>query len=484
MITFKNKVLVIGYGSVSRCVLPIFFKHIRMPYRNVTVIDFADKRDDLRAWTKKGVKYFQEKVTPINIAQLLAKHVSAGGLIIDLAWDIETIDILSWCHDNHVLYVNAAVEEWDPYSDIHERTPMQKSLYYLHMKMREKISAWDKNNSTTAVIDHGANPGLVSHFTKKALTDIALKEIDDGLASKRMVKRLKRHIDDEEYAKLAMDLGVKVIHISERDTQVSNKPKKKGEFVGTWSIEGLREEGIAPSELGWGTHEKKLPLLASAPDYGPRNQIFISQMGMNTWVRSWVPHEEIIGMAIRHGEAFTISEHLTVWKASRAIYRPTVHYAYMPCDATMASLHELRGRNYDLQPKLRIMNDEITDGEDILGVLVAGHKYKCWWTGSVLNIKQARKLVPHQNSTTVQVAIGVVSAILWMIKNPQKGICVPDDLPHEFILDIAKPYLGKFLSEPVDWDLFKNYRAFFKEDPGKHLDKKNPWCFENFLFRD
>ncbi len=55
---------------------------------------------------------------------------------------------------------------------------------------------------------------------------------------------------------LAQKLGVKVIHCSERDTQVTNKPKQVDEFVNTWSIEGFREEGQTTAEMGWGTHEK------------------------------------------------------------------------------------------------------------------------------------------------------------------------------------------------------------------------------------
>jgi homospermidine synthase len=43
-------------------------------------------------------------------------------------------------------------------------------------------------------------------------------------------------------------------------------------------------------------------------------------------------------MIVRHGEAFTISDKLTVWEGGKAIYRPTVHYAYCPCDAAIASL--------------------------------------------------------------------------------------------------------------------------------------------------
>lgn len=102
----------------------------------------------------------------------------------------------------------------------------------------------------------------------------------------------------------------------------------------------------------------------------------------------------------------------------------------------------------------------------------------------MLEIGESRRLVPHQNATTIQVAIGVVSGAMWMLENQDKGVCIPDDIPHDFILDIAKPYLGKFISEASDWTPFKNYQMFFSENPRAYLDKKNPWCFENFLFKD
>ena len=483
MLEFKRKVLCIGFGSVGKCALPILLEHVRIPYKNITVLDFADKRKELAPWIKKGVRYSQEKLNPVNIARTLSKYVSAGGMIIDLSWNVDSLDMLSWCHDNKVLYVNTSVEEWDPYANIEKRTPLEKSLYFKQMGLRKMTAKW-KDDSTTAVLDHGANPGLISHFTKQGLLDIAEKVTRDKATSKKDRKSLEHLIREEKFHRLAMKLGVKTIHVSERDTQITNQPKEVDEFVGTWSIEGLREEAISPSEMGWGTHEKELPPLTTVPEYGPQNQIFLSQMGMNTWVRSWVPNYEIVGMVIRHGEAFSMSEKLTVWKNGKPVYRPTVHYVYMPCNETMSSIHELRCRNYELQPKCRIMSDEIVKGADILGSLIMGHKYSSWWTGSILTIDEARKLVPHQNATTIQVAIGVVAAIMWMIEHPNKGVSVPDDLPHKEILAIAKPYLGTVVSEPYDWTPFKNYQVFFQENQSSHLDKKNPWCFKNFLFKE
>lgn len=476
---FDNKVLMMGYGAVAKCTLPILLKHVKIPYQNVTIIDFEDKKDTLKKWTDKGISFYRERVTKRNLGSVLSKHLDDGGLLVDLAWNIGCNDLLQWCHDHEVLYVNTSVEQWDPTLGMESKSPFEKSLYYRQMQIRELTKEW--KDATTAVVDHGANPGLISHFTKLGLIDIAEKLIAEDKVSKRQAKKLQGLVESRNFAELSMNLGVKVIHCSERDTQITNRPKEVNEFVGTWSIEGLREEGTAPAEMGWGTHEKKLPKLAHVPPYGPKNQIFLAQMGINTWVRSWIPNEEIVGMVIRHGEAFGISDRLTVWKKGKAVYRPTVHYAYHTCHETISSLHELRSRNYEMQPKVRIMGDEITKGDDILGALLMGHRYKSWWTGSVLSIGEARRLAPGENATTLQVAAGVVSAACWMLENPWMGVRLPDDLPHDFVLKVAKPYLGKIVSKPYDWTPLKNRKIFFKENPDSKPDR-DPWQFKNFLF--
>jgi homospermidine synthase len=208
-------------------------------------------------------------------------------------------------------------------------------------------------------------------------------------------------------------------------------------------------------------------------------------MGINTYVASWVPPDHnIIGMIVRHGEAFTITEKLTVWENGKAIYRPTAHYAYCPCDAAIASLYELRGRDYALQERVRIMTDEITSGADILGALVMGHPYQSWWCGTDLDIEEARRLVPHQNATTMQVAISVVAACMWMIENPRRGLSVPDDLPHDYVLNISKPYLGKFVSVASDWTPLKHYVNPFSGYNKPQLDLSDPWQFKNFLITE
>jgi len=485
MVTFSQRILFVGFGGVARCTLPILLRHINVDPKLITIMDFDPDDAALRPWLERGVTFVKKRVARDNLGALLSEHLAVGDLLIDLAWNIDCGEIVQWCHDRGVLYINTSVELWDPYEGAGNKHPTERTLYFRHMKLRPMIASWTEPGPT-AVLEHGANPGLISHFTKQALLDIAGRALAEHKFGGAQAERIAHHAEVREFNHLARELGVKVIHCSERDTQITNRPKEVNEFLNTWSVEGFREEGTTTAEMGWGTHEKELPELAFEHPDGPRSQICLARMGMNTLVVSWVPPDHhIVGMVVRHGEAFTITEKLTVWKDGQAVYRPTVHYAYCPCDSAIASLHELRGRDYNLQPRIRIMtDDEILSGADILGALVMGHPYQSWWCGSDLDIDESRRLVPHQNATTMQVAISVVAACLWMLENPRRGMCVPDDLPHDFVLDISKPYLGKFLSVASDWNPLKHYSNVFHSFNRPQIDLSDPWQFKNFLITE
>src|SRR4029453_2313566 len=101
--------------------------------------------------------------------------------------------------------------------------------------------------SSTAIIDHGANPGLVSHFTKRALLEIATTMIEKRLPAATGVDKgaFEKLVADAEsqtdgaWARLCQATGTKVIQISERDTQGSSLPKAINEFLNTGSTVGF-----------------------------------------------------------------------------------------------------------------------------------------------------------------------------------------------------------------------------------------------------
>src|SRR4051812_30178662 len=481
-----QRVLVLGCGSVAQCVVPLLVRDLGIEPARVTIIDFIDNRDRIAESLRLGVNYEQARITPETLDPILSAHVDSGDILLDLAWNIDNPTILDWCRSHNVRYLNTSVEVWDPYIELQKTHPTDRTLYARHMQIRRMIAGWDANDGPSAVVEHGANPGLVSHFAKQALVEIATRILTDGRAGARG-PGLETALAGGAYNELARLTGTKVIHISERDTQITNRPKEFDEFVNTWSVEGFYEEGIAPAELGWGTHELRLPPNAYTHNgEGPRNQICMARPGMNTWVRSWVPCGPIHGMVIRHGEALTMSDHLTVWDDfGNPVYRPTVHYAYCPSESAIASVHELRQADWTMQSKQRILNDEITSGRDELGVLLLGHDFTGWWTGSLLSIDEARSVVSGQNATTLQVAGSVLAAVTWMIERPNEGLRVPDELPWQHILAVANKYLGTLHSGPTDWTPLRDrndlFPAFGDESDG--LDLEDRWQFGNFLVR-
>ena len=473
--------MVLGCGSVAQCLLPLLLDHFALDPTTVTVLESRENRDRIASSLARGVRYEQLEITEANLVATLNSHLGDGDLLIDLAWNIGLEELLNWCRDNNVRYLNTSVEVWDPYFEPALTSPQERTLYWRHMALRRQIAAWGSNDGPSAVVEHGANPGLVSHLTKQALSELAEAVLADGLLPERRA-HLEEALADDRYNVLAQLLDVKVIHVAERDTQITDQPKEVGEFVNTWSVDGFYEEGVAPAELGWGTHERTLPPLGLTHEgEGPLNQICLARMAHKTLVRSITPSGPIIGMVIRHGEAFTICDHLTVWDGDTAIYRPTVHYAYCPSDLAWASFVELEANQYAYPERQRIMNDEIISGRDELGVLLMGHPYKSWWTGMQTTIDEARSVAPHQSATTVQVAASILGAIDWMLRAPRSGVRVPDELPWRDVLAVAAPYVGATWSGPLDWDPVSTHADWFDRWSGGTLDHDDPWQFTNFL---
>ncbi len=235
--------------------------------------------------------------------------------------------------------------------------------------------------------------------------------------------------------------------------------------------------GRQPAELGWGSHERHWPEDAARHSAGSQAAIYLNRPGAATRVGSWTP---LAGpqhaFLITHAESISIADYFTLGDGEHPEYRPTVHYAYHPCDDAVLSLHELAARNWHLQPRERVLKDEIGSGIDELGVLLMGHARGAYWYGSLLSIAQARALCPHNSATSLQVTAAAMAGVVWAMQNPARGVIEPDQMPFEEILALCRPYLGDVLGVYTDWTPLAGRGWLFEED----LDRDDPWQFKNF----
>jgi len=438
-VPFTGHLVFIGFGAIARATLPLVLGQEHIEVRQITVIAPVI---DQEIWFKdRGIRFVHQALNEKNFTQILDRFVKPGDFIVNLSVEVSSLAVIEYAFGRDALYLDTCVEPWAggynaPHLDLSRRT--NYALRYQVLDLRKTLG-----RGPTAVVAHGANPGLITHLLKAGLVELSVQlghPLPQGRAG-------------VDWARLCMDLGIKVIHFAERDTQRSRQPKEDDEFVNTWSVEGLISEGRQPAELGWGSHERTWPSSARRHRFGSRNAIYLEHASATVQVKTWTPlGGPCLGLMITHHETASTADLLTVKDQRRLIYRPTLHYAYHPCNDALLSVHELIGRGWETQTRQRILNGEIdSGGADALGVLFMGHALNAYWFGSVLSVDEARALVPFNSATTLQVAAGVLSGIVWAVEHPARGIIEPEQMDHERVLEIARPYLGTLMGRRTDW---------------------------------
>ena len=466
-------IVMIGFGSIGRGTLPLIERHFKYDKSRFVVVDPRD--DDKDLMEKHGLRHIKKALTPKNFKKILKPLLTEGGgqgFCVNLSVDTGSLDILRFCRSIDALYIDTVVEPWLGFYYNDDVDNAERTNYALRQPVRHEQK--DAPGGTTAVSCCGANPGMVSWFVKQALVNLA-----DNIG----LKYREPAADDREgWAKLMKRVGVKGIHIAERDTQRAKKPKALNEFWNTWSADGFIAEGLQPAELGWGTHEKWKPRNARSQKRGNKAAIFLEQPGANTRVRTWCPTPgPQYGFLVTHNESISIADFFTVRdKTGKVTYRPTCHYAYHPANDAVLSMHEMFGNGGKAQPVLKVLEEyEIADGIDELGVLLYGHKKNAYWFGSQLSVEETRKLAPYQNATGLQVTSAVLAGMVWALENPEAGIVETDEMDFRRCLEVQLPYLGPVKGYYTDWTPLVGRPGLFDEE----LDRKDPWQFKNVLVR-
>jgi homospermidine synthase len=459
--TLKSRIVFLGFGSIGQALFPLLLRHLEMEASQITIAKPSSRGTDQAV--VRGARFRSVRLNAENYEELLGALLLPGDFLINLSVNVSSVAVLAWCQSHDVLYVDASSEPW-PGGDDRSRPAAERTNY----AQREAVLALRKQGQThsrpTALVTLGANPGLVSFLVKQALTDLAGPSMPAPTAR-------------EGWAQLAQRLGVRVIHVAESDSQVVDQRRCPDEFVNTWSVDAFVGEGLQPAELGWGSHERHFPPDGHRHDQGCKASIYLNRPGAGTPVRSWAPLTgPYIGMLVTHAESISIADYLTVGCGDSPAYRPTVHYAYRPCDDAVLSLREMQGRQWKPLARQRIVRDDIVRGRDELGVLLMGHDRGAYWYGSLLSIEDAQRLCPDNSATSLQVAAPILAGVVWALRNPRKGILEPDELPYDEFLTMVRPYLGTMMGAYTDWTPCQGRERLFDES----IDHSDPWQFMNF----
>src|SRR5688572_25436406 len=200
---FDGRIVMLGFGAIGQGVLPLLLRHIEMRPEQLEVISPSGPGADVvRA---HGAQHSALRLDRGNYREALASRLDAGDFLLNLSVDVASKAVMELCQERRALYLDACTEAW--VGDYTDRSvpPARRTNYAL----REDALSLRDRADTTAVITLGANPGLVSFFVKRALLELA------GPGTPPPATR-------EGWAGLARRLGVRTIHVAERDDQVGS----------------------------------------------------------------------------------------------------------------------------------------------------------------------------------------------------------------------------------------------------------------------
>ena len=109
-----------------------------------------------------------------------------GDFLLNVSVDVSSVALIRYCWEKGAMYLDTCIEPWPGgYTD-----PTIPAASRTNYALREEALALRAGNprAPTAMVTHGANPGLVSHLVKQALLNIA----SDTGAGRRRARQPRR----------------------------------------------------------------------------------------------------------------------------------------------------------------------------------------------------------------------------------------------------------------------------------------------------
>jgi homospermidine synthase len=154
-------IVLLGFGSIGRGVLPLLERHIIFDKRLLTVIDASSTWRQLAQ--RHGVRFQQVSITRDNYVDILTPLLREGegrgrGFCLNLAVDVSSRAVMELCRSVGAFYLDAGNEPWPGLYYDRSRPSSERTTYALRQAITD---ARDENSGgLTAISSCGANPGM------------------------------------------------------------------------------------------------------------------------------------------------------------------------------------------------------------------------------------------------------------------------------------------------------------------------------------
>lgn len=456
MVKFDGRIVQFGFGAVGKS----FYEKIRQEIQfkeNQYYVITRDK-SEFEAYINLGgiaTNFLTHEINRENFKSLFEKYLTRGDLLIDFADTVGTRDILEWCAQNNIMYINTGEADWPEnwYSIFNENK--------LKNEIKEK---YHKKNKYPIVLQHGNNPGLVSHFVKKGIEYIVHTQYKKD-------KQLKKLVMNHQFKEVARILNIKMIHVNDIDLQKIEASNYKNCLYNTWCVDSFFFELLSEATVNMGTHEnmnfkEECKMIDKTNGY-----LELKKLAVDTKCCTYYPYGKFDGYLVPHEETITIAKSLEIKENERVVYRPTVMFIYAPCNSACNYLKNAKVNEYpEIDPNKPldcenengeiitrgyiypeyseiVYKEKIMSGTEYVGVLLMGENFEPVWVGNRIepSFLYKQKNSYWQTPTITPVAMSALAAVCWMIKNKDKGgIYFPEDITDfNEILKKAEKYISK-----------------------------------------
>lgn len=471
-----RKVMFLGYGAVAKCTLHYLSSYFTIPSKSIYLVD--TNPDTFYGPNLENVHITIGHVTSESFEPLLDRlQFGTNDIIIDLTFNSSTYFFIKTCLSRSIHYINTSIEDKnDEFNG--------ESIDFQQQKVESIVEDFKKSQAMNCCIltEFGQNPGLIQHYVLYALTQLYQRAHPENQCPPSR-DELIAMIDTYQIGSILM---------SERDQLTTSRYMNKNIIYNTWSVAGFVSEAYDHTELVQGYSNEYIKPIFDVHHIHPlteqykihekhgKHVFFLHQMGKQAQLPSVAPilqigdngletlaYETFYGSLIHHGEVFELAAYF----GEKAPFMSYV-YQYSPyLEKSLISIQDIHGcttgkhymnyittdeHNYCVFDNISVVKEEKMTGFDSIGCTLLCGKDKIeriFWCGTVLSDKDS--IHPYFTPTTTQVAAGILSGLSWLMEpgrtpNYYRGV----DLDTNYILEKAKPLLGKFFFTEIDASQF------------------------------